>query len=52
VGGLQACIDIHNLARDSGIPCWVGGMLESSLGTGINLELASLENFVYPNDIQ
>ena len=51
VGGLQSSIDIHNLARDHGIPAWVGGMLESSLGKGINLELATLENFVYPNDI-
>jgi len=51
VGGLQASIDIHNLARDNGIPAWVGGMLESSLGKGVNLELATLENFSYPNDI-
>jgi O-succinylbenzoate synthase len=51
VGGLQSSLDIHNLARDHGIPAWVGGMLESSLGKGINLELATLSNFVYPNDI-
>ncbi len=51
VGGLQTSIDIHDLARDNGIPAWVGGMLESSLGTGVNLELATLANFVYPNDI-
>ena len=51
VGGLQAAIDIHDLAGDHGIPAWVGGMLESSLGTGTNVELATLDNFVYPNDI-
>ena len=51
VGGLQASIDIHHLARDNGIPAWVGGMLESSLGRGVNVELATLDNFVYPNDI-
>jgi O-succinylbenzoate synthase len=51
VGGLQSSIDIHNLARDNNIPAWVGGMLESSLGKSINLELATLSNFVYPNDI-
>ena len=51
VGGLQNALDIHDLARDHGIPAWVGGMLESSLGKGINVELATLENFVYPNDI-
>ena len=51
VGGLQAAVDIHDLARDSGIPTWVGGMLESSLGKAINVELATLDNFVYPHDI-
>jgi len=51
VGGLHNAITIHNLARDAGIPCWVGGMLESSIGVGILVELATLENFVYPNDI-
>lgn len=51
VGGLQSAIDIHDLARENGIPAWVGGMVESSLAKGINLELATLENFVYPNDL-
>ena len=40
------------LARDHGIPAWVGGMLESSLGKSVNVELATLDNFVgYPHDI-
>ncbi len=51
VGGLQSAIDIHNLARDNGIPAWVGGMLESSVAVGVSVELATLENFVYPNDV-
>jgi O-succinylbenzoate synthase len=51
VGGLQAALDIHNLARDNGIPAWVGGMLESSLAVGISVELGTLENFLYPNDV-
>ena len=51
VGGLQNAIEIHDMARDCGIPAWVGGMLESSLGRGVNVELATLGNFVYPNDI-
>lgn len=51
VGGLQNSIEIHNLCRDAGIPCWVGGMLESSVGAGICLELATLSNFTYPADI-
>lgn len=51
VGGLQNALDIHNLCAEQGIICWVGGMLESSLGGGICVELATLPNFRYPNDI-
>lgn len=51
VGGLQAALEIHNLARDAGIPAWVGGMLESGIGSGVSIELATLENFVYPSDL-
>lgn len=51
VGGLQSAIDIHNLARDNGIPAWVGGMLESGIGSGVNIELATLGNFTYPGDL-
>src|SRR5262249_33013385 len=28
VGGLTNAVAIHNLCREHGIPCWVGGMLE------------------------
>jgi O-succinylbenzoate synthase len=51
VGGLQNAVEIHNLARDHGIPAWVGGMLESGIGSGVNIELATLENFTYPGDV-
>jgi len=51
VGGLHSAIEIHNLARDNGIPAWVGGMLESGIGSGVNIELATLENFTYPGDL-
>ncbi len=51
VGGLQNAIEVHNLARDNGIPAWVGGMLESGIGSGVNIELAALENFTYPGDV-
>ncbi len=52
VGGLQNALDIHDLCREAGIGCWVGGMMESSVGAGICIELATLENIVYPNDIR
>ena len=51
IGGLINSIAVHDLARDAGIPVWVGGMLESAVGGAICVELASLENFTYPGDL-
>ena len=51
VGGLYNSIEINKLAIDNGIPVWVGGMLESSVGASICVELATLENFSYPGDL-
>lgn len=51
VGGLTGARAIHDLCRDSGIPCWVGGMLESAVGSSLCVALATLENFTYPADI-
>jgi len=51
VGGLTNAVAIHNLCRDAGIPCWVGGMLESAVGAAHCCALAMLDNFTYPPDI-
>ena len=51
VGGICVAKALHDRARDAGIPCWVGGMLESGIGAGLNVELASLGNFTYPADL-
>lgn len=51
VGGLSNAIAIHDLARDAGIPVWIGGMLESAVGSAISVELATLQNFTYPGDL-
>ncbi len=51
VGGLSASVALHDIARDAGIPCWVGSMLESGVGMGVLIELATLPNFGYPNDL-
>ena len=51
VGGLSVAVKLHNMARDAGIPCWVGSMLESGIGAGILIELGTLNNFTYPGDI-
>ena len=51
VGGLAASRAIQALCAEHGIPCWVGGMLESAIGGQICAELATLWNFTYPGDI-
>ncbi len=51
VGGLTNAIRIHNLCQEAGIPCWVGGMLESAVGVSHCIALAMLPNFTYPADI-
>lgn len=51
VGGLSIAVKLHDVAKENGIPCWVGGMLESIIGESISIELATLPNFEYPNDL-
>ena len=51
LGGLQNCIDVNNMCRDAGIGCWIGGMLETAVGAGVCLELATIGNMTYPGDI-
>jgi O-succinylbenzoate synthase len=51
VGGLTQALAIHDLCQEAGIPCWVGGMLESAVGQSHNLALATLPNIRYPSDI-
>lgn len=51
VGGLSVARALHDRAREHGVPCWVGGMLESAIGAGLSIELAGLDNFTYPADL-
>ena len=51
VGGIAEAIRIHDLARENGIGCWIGSMIESCLGASVNLELATLPNCIFPNEI-
>ena len=51
VGGLTIARQIHDLCRGAGIPCWVGGMLESATGASACVSLAMLPNFTYAADI-
>ncbi len=51
VGGMTQAIAVHDMAASHGIPCWVGGMIESAVGANHCLALATLPNFTYPADI-
>jgi O-succinylbenzoate synthase len=51
IGGLTNALTVHDMARDAGIPVWIGGMLESAVGSAICVELATLDNFTYPGDL-
>ena len=51
VGGLTPALKIHDFCQQEGIPCWVGGMLESAVGASHCIALATLSNIRYPSDI-
>lgn len=51
VAGFTSSLMIHDLCAQSRIPVWCGGMLESGVGRGYNVALASLPNFVLPGDV-
>ncbi|MBO4304036.1 MAG: o-succinylbenzoate synthase [Lentisphaeria bacterium] len=51
VGGITPSLDIHALCGEKGIGCWMGGMGESSLGTTVVANLATLPYVNYPSDI-
>ena len=51
VGGYLEAVRIHDLCRDSGVPAWCGGMLETGIGRAANAALAALPGFTLPGDI-
>jgi O-succinylbenzoate synthase len=51
VGGLTNAVAILELCRRQGVPCWVGGMLESAVGAAHCIALATLPGCTYPADI-
>ena len=51
VGGITNALAVHNICQEAGIPCWIGGMLESCIGASHCLALATLPNIRYPCDI-
>lgn len=51
VGGFGPSLRIHDLCRERDVPLWCGGMLESGVGRGHNVALASLPGFILPGDL-
>ena len=52
VGGILESLRIHDLWYGSfGRPVWIGGMLETGVGRGHLVALATLPGVKYPNDI-
>lgn len=51
VGGLTNAIAIHDLCEAHKVPVWIGGMLESAVGQGSSMAMATMENVSYPCDI-
>jgi len=51
VGGMTPAMDILELCGQANIPCWIGSMLESNIGSAHCLALATLPNVEYPSDV-
>lgn len=51
VGGISETLKIHELALETKIPLWCGGMLETGIGRAKNVAVSSLSTFSLPNDI-
>lgn len=52
VGGLLNSLKIHDLCKENRIPVWCGTMPELGLGQIFGIHLGSLDNFLYPTDIE
>lgn len=51
VGGFSEAVAVHNVARQSNIAVWCGGMLESGIGRSHNIALSTLPGFTLPGDV-
>jgi o-succinylbenzoate synthase len=51
LGGILPAIAVHDLCGDQQVPVWCGGMLETGIGRGFNLALATLPGFTLHSDM-
>jgi O-succinylbenzoate synthase len=50
VGGYLEARKIHDVCFSSGVPVWMGGMLETGIGRAGNVAMAAMPNFTLPGD--
>jgi O-succinylbenzoate synthase len=50
VGGILEAKRVHDVARDRGVPVWIGGMLETGVGRAVNVALAAMTGVTMPGD--
>ncbi len=51
LGGISPSLAVHDLCLASGVPVWCGGLLETGIGRGFNLAIASMPGFTLPADM-
>ncbi len=51
VGGLVESLRVHNFCHENNVPLWIGGMLETGIGRGANLAMASMPGVNLPSDL-
>ena len=51
VGGLTEARRIQKYAGEHSVGCWSGGMLDTGVARSHNIAVATLPNYIYPNDI-
>lgn len=51
VGGHTQSKEIEKICRESNIPLWCGGMLESGIGRAHNIAISTLAGYTLPGDV-
>jgi o-succinylbenzoate synthase len=51
VGGHTQSKQIERICRESGMPVWCGGMLESGIGRAHNIAISTLAGYTMPGDV-
>jgi len=52
VGGFHNALAMYRVCQQNGIPAWVGTMPELGIGQAQGAAFATLDNFVFPTDVE